>query len=263
MRLQLLTTVASLASLVACADGDHQAADPCQAAADHIASCLDQTAPAASACNRAQAETVLDLSCDDLDAAMGDEKSDSFDARLAGFSCGLGLYRYCPAVTCDPPADEAAGFFTAPAPTPADASPCAAHALAFQGCGACAYYACREATAHCGEDGYLMRFANHYCQRYRLVSEPHASPAARRFLERVRRCLVTTFDAEVPEGTDCATMRERGFASHAGCYVETGFCDLAVADWLLVLNTIDHGDTDFGQMLTTSILCLREWLAGG
>lgn len=259
MRLQKLVAVASFASLVACADGDPQAADPCQAAADHIASCAGQTAPAASSCDHAQAEAVLELTCGDLAAAMGDEKSDSFDAELAGFGCGLGLYRYCPSVTCDPPADEVAGFFTTPPPIPAAASACAAHALAFQGCGACDYYPCREATAHCGEDGYLMRFANHYCERYRLVSEPHASPAARRFLERVRRCLVTTFDAEVPEGTDCATMRERGFSSHPGCYVESGFCELSVADWLLVLNTIDNGDADFEQMLTTSVLCLRDW----
>lgn len=260
MRLHPISVVASVALLLGCADGAAPGTDPCQAAADHIASCTGQSAPAASGCDPAQAEAALALSCDELDGAIGDDKADSFNARLADFSCGLGLYRYCPPVTCDAAADEAAGFLTAPSPIPDGASACAGAALTFQGCGACEYYTCREATARCGPDGYLMRFAHHYCERYRLVSEPHASPAARRFLERVRRCLVTTFDAEVPEGTACETMRARGFASHPGCYVETGFCELSIADWLLVLNTIDHGDTDFEQMLTTGILCLREWL---
>ncbi|TNF37141.1 MAG: hypothetical protein EP329_03925 [Deltaproteobacteria bacterium] len=262
MQRRLAVLVVALSSLTACADGEGAQTDVCQAAADHIAACSGQSAPVAPACDEAQAQEVLDRSCEALDAALGDQKSDGWSAALARFGCGLGLYRYCPEVACDADADEAEGFLTAPDAVPDGASACAVDALAYQGCGACAYYACREATAGCGADGYLMRFAHHYCERYRLISEPEASPAARRFLERVRRCLVTRFDREVPEGTDCATMRDLGFASHPDCYVETGFCELSIADWLLVLNTIDDGDADFSQMLTTGVLCLREWLGG-
>lgn len=254
----------SLALLVAScvADGGPARGDACQAAADHIAACAGQSAAPAGDCDEAQAEAVLDQTCPELAAALDDQKSDTWNASLARFGCRLHLYRYCPDVACDASADEAAGFVTAAAPIPDGAGACASDALAWQGCGACDYYACREASAGCGTDGYLMRFAHHYCERYRLIAEPHASPAARAFLERVRRCLVVAFDRDVPEGTDCDAMRERGFASHPACYVETGFCDLPVADWLLVLNTIDRGDNDFTQMLATGVLCLRDWFGG-
>ena len=249
-----------LAAPACAADSSSAVADPCQAAADHLAACHGQPAAPVSECDEDQARAVLTRSCDQLGVALDDTKADSWDASLAGFGCSLGLYRYCPEVACDAAADER-DFVTAPSPAPEGLSACAVAALEHQGCGACDYYRCREATARCGPEGYLTRFALRYCERYRLVSEPEASPAARAFLERVRRCLIVRFDQGV-DRESCDAMQQRGFESHPPCYVEAGFCDLAVSDWLLVLATIDAGDASFSQMLTTGVLCLREWFDG-
>jgi hypothetical protein len=242
------------------ADGaDDAASDACGRAALHLAACQGQKglgAVSSAPCDTAEADRLLSMSCSDLAFAMGDPKADTWSQDMANFGCRIGLYRYCETPSCEPDQDE---NFTMPAPaTPEVMSACAEAALAWQGCGACDYYRCREETAQCGADGYLMRFAHRYCLRYRLVSEPEGSPEAQAWLKRIRRCLVEVIDRDVP-GDDCDTMRQRGFDSHPECYVSTGFCDLSVSDWMLVLNTIDVDDVEFRQMMTTSHLCIKEW----
>ena len=59
---------------------------------------------------------------------------------------------------------------------------------------------------------------------------------------------------------DCESIDRLGTDSHALCYVETGFCDLAPADWLAIIHTIDVGDAPFRVMLATAQGCLGEWL---
>lgn len=233
--------------------------DPCQAAVDHLAAC-DEDVPAVvgDACDAALARTILDLDCAAL-ADANDPKSDGFRASIAQFSCNAGLYRYCEVPACDADADEARLSPTSDAaPAPDGASDCAVGALAYEGCGACEYYACREREANCGPEGYLLKFGYRYCNRYRLAAEQHASPAGKAWLRNIRRCLIEVIDRDV-RGGDCESMWQRGFDSHPECYTSTGICDLPISDWLLTVNTIDPGDLDFKLMLLTGNQCLREW----
>ncbi|MGK0362539.1 MAG: hypothetical protein ACI9U2_004860 [Bradymonadia bacterium] len=231
------------------------AANACQAAADHLAACEGRDpVPAVGDCDPAQAQAILDADCEAIGGGLNDAKSDSTGFRAWG--CRIGLYRYCDAQACDAEADEA-NF--EPLAAPDEGSACLQDALAYRGCGACAYYACREETANCGEDNYLMRFAHAYCVRYRQSAEPNFSPQGQRWLRDVRRCLVESLDANAP-GDDCDTIEAEGFASHPGCYLSTGFCDLPFSDWLGTLNTIDYRDTPLRQVLVTGIQCLGERL---
>ena len=186
--------------------------DPCQAAADHVAACGgDIPAPEVDVCDPIQARAILDTECDSLSDGLADAKSDRFGYR--SWACQIGLYHYCPVPVCLPEADEIS--FEAPLVSEDSAgSACLQAALEYQGCGACAYYACREANAHCGDDGYLIRFAEKYCLRYRMVSEPEASPEAKRWLRDARRCLITTLDAQVPLDDSCESFETIGFDSH-------------------------------------------------
>lgn len=246
-----------LLGLAACGSPDAASdtpADPCQAAADHLAACAGgDPAPVVDACDPEQAQAILDADCNLLTNGLDDAKSDGFGFRAWG--CRAGLYRYCTEPMCEPAVDEAE-FEPLAGP---EGSACLQDALNYQGCGACAYYACREADAQCGDDAYLIRFAEKYCLRFRMVSEPEASPEAKEFLRKIRRCLITTLDELVPENDDCEAFETTGFNSHPECYIEAGFCDLGVSDWLLVLNTIDTTDNNFRQMLITGIGCLGEW----
>lgn len=269
MRIGIVVFSAFAAVCVGCGDAPSEAdgtadatgdlADPCQAAIDHLAACdADVAAEVGDACDAAVARTILDLDCAAL-ADANDPKSDGFRASVARFSCDAGLYRHCQVPVCAADADEALLTpASAPAPAPEGASDCAVDALAYEGCGACEYYACREREANCGPEGYLLKFGYRYCNRYRLAAEQHASPAGQAWLRNIRRCLIEVIDRDV-RGGNCESMWQRGFDSHPECYTSTGICDLPISDWLLTINTIDPGDLDFKLMLLTGNQCLKEW----
>lgn len=51
--------------------------------------------------------------------------------------------------------------------------------------------------------------------------------------------------ALVPEATNatgavqgCSALSTKAFASHAKCYVDSGFCKLGVRDWLVIVETV-------------------------
>lgn len=39
--------------------------------------------------------------------------------------------------------------------------------------------------------------------------------------------------------TSCAALEHKAFATHAGCYVQSGVCKLPLSDWLAVLKIVD------------------------
>jgi hypothetical protein len=225
----------------------------CERAAHHMADCMGELPPSEVAtCDPLVAQQVLSLGCDQLSANTTDTKADGFSSAFAAFACRIGLYRSCEVPMCVPGEDEGPAAPTARASP--GASQCAIDALAFEGCGACDYYLCREQEMGCGPNGYFVGFGYHYCNAFRLVTEAHVSPEAQAWLVRVRRCLIESMDSAPFEG-DCDAVRTQAYASHEACYVETGFCDLSVGDWLRVLNTVRLSDLDFQQMFVTAKAC--------
>ena len=125
----------------------------CDAAREHLATCLDVDVPVGT-CDAKAAETVLAQSC----AALADPgKADLFDDAL----CALGALYACTVPACPVATSEAT---------------CAAY-LAREDCSQCDYYLCREQQAPCGTTGYYAGFAYPYCQRYRRVTAPLVSAA--------------------------------------------------------------------------------------
>lgn len=241
-RLALFALLASLAS--GCAPAND---DPCVAAADHLAACGGAAAVVtAAACDASTAQAVLATSCEQLQVVL-DGKT---DGPLASLACALGFYAACPVPACEPAAQ------------PVDPAACASIIEAHDDCQLCDYYTCRERTARCGDDAYLIDYVGRYCQRFAQVTEPRVSAAAAAWLQRVRRCLVTWLEQNVPYDAPCEDVDRLGTDSHAACYVETGFCELSIADWAAIVHTIDVGDAPFRVMLATAQGCLGEWLGG-
>lgn len=260
----------------------------CARAAAHLSACaLDLPAPEpvalGGACDAAVAASVLSTDCAVLSAQFGEGKADS---PLGSLACRLGFFAACPVPACpdsEPEASPAperapgrppetaasapeaapepdqAPDTTATAPEPVERA-CTRFLGAADDCRLCAYYDCRERTAECGPDAYLVDYARRYCERFALVTEPRVSPAASAWLKRVRRCLAEWLEENVADDADCETIDRDGTASHAVCYVETGFCQLSVSDWLGVLHSVDPGDAPFRVMLATAQGCLGEWL---
>ena len=232
----------------------------CTEASRHLAECLGDAPPSEApnpSCDVEHALEILGLTCEQLESALPPTEPERRDSRLADISCSLRIYRFCEMSACDAEADEPEHML-APLELPEDASDCARSAVQYEGCGACEYYRCREATAHCGPEGYLMNYAYRYCQRFRLVAESQMSPAGQAWFRRVRRCLITTLDA-VEQGNDCSSIEEIGFRSHPECYIQTGFCELPTSDWVKVFNTVDPDDLRFRELLTAGNGCFRDW----
>lgn len=230
----------------------------CVDASRHLAECLDDAPPSDSVnpdCDIEEAREILGLTCEELANELP-AAVEMQNSRLAEIACSLRLYRFCGMQACDPEADEPGHIL--PSDIPETATACAREALQYEGCGACEYYRCREASANCGSEGYLMNYAYRYCQRFRLVVEDQMSPEGQAWFRRVRRCLVTALDAAEP-GNDCRSLEEEGFGSHPECYLETGFCDLPLSDWIRVFNSVDPNDLRFRELLTTGNGCVRDW----
>jgi len=220
----------------------------CQAAAERLAICVGVFAEETGEdCDPVDAQRVIDSDCDSLRAAFDDPEE---QGGLSGIACDLGFYAACVEPSCVPlPGIE----------PPADDAPCSAWAR-YPGCGACAYYACRERQARCGPDGYLAGYVGPYCTRFATITERRVSPEATAWLGRVRRCLITYLDEQVPRDASCEEIDRRGTDSHRACYLDAGFCDLSVSDWFAIVHTIDVGDVPLRLVLTTGQGCLREWL---
>jgi hypothetical protein len=246
-----LTLGALLGSLGACAESGP---DLCQQAAAHLTECgavpmasaSADAAPVAASCDAALAARVLEQSCSELAPYLADPKADSWFGSLA---CDLGFYFACAVPSC---------------PAAPDVAPSACGDLLaiddLDDCRLCSYYDCREQVAQCGPDAYLVGYGARYCRRYAQVTEPSVSPEAAAWLQRVRRCLVTWLEDNVPYDASCSEIEALGPDSHAVCYVETGFCELSIADWTAIVLTIDPGDAPFRVMLATAQGCLARWL---
>jgi len=132
----------------------------------------------------------------------------------------------------------------------------------YEGCKACEYYRCRERTAQCGPDGYLLGYVGKYCDRFSTVTETRLSDAGAQWMRGVRRCLVDVLDSQTGADDSCETIEQVGIDSHAECYVGAGFCQLSLTDWFAIIHTIDAFDIPFRQIVTTGNLCFKEWFGG-
>jgi hypothetical protein len=109
--------------------------------------------------------------------------------------------------------------------------------------GNCNYYVCREATQNCGDDGYLMHFGYRYCTAFMNDVRPKMSAAGAVFMDKVAPCLQQKLDA-VPLSASCQETSDDAIASHPGCYIENGYCELSFSDKLLIAETIWQSLTD-------------------
>ncbi len=274
----LLTLLISMTFLVACdgpsesmvapsADESALSIAPCTAAASYLEACGGTASSAFEAqCTDELAQALLNMGCGELAEALEQEglippaaQTPSAPPTLApgytpnwpgsSLACALGFSFACPVPECT--LDEGIE-----APTEGDAC---IEWMRFKGCGACEYYRCREAQSQCGEDGYLQAYVGPYCDRFSRVTEAKASPAAAAWLEEVRACLITTLDNATDETSSCEEIETIGIASHATCYVQSGFCELGLSGWFHIVHTIDPGDVPFQQILATGQLCLQSW----
>lgn len=123
--------------------------------------------------------------------------------------------------------------------------------------GTCDYYLCIEANHQCGVDGYSVGYGYKYCNRslFGLLQEMQ-SEVGREWVVKTVRCLQTKLNGELDmasagraarvEGRvvgsamamSCDQIRQTALDSHPDCYVDSGFCEMPMADKMKIFNTV-------------------------
>ncbi len=176
-------------------------------------------------------------------ASCASEKSDFWGESL----CELGLLHYCSTPFCEQ--------------TLAVSQTDCTEYLDDEGCASCDYYLCKEAADGadaCGEDGYYLRYGFKYCERISVVTRPQLSAAGQAWLDEARVCLMRTIERKIDANESCETRKQIAFDSHPGCYLEAGFCDLPASDMWAVFTTVDPGDFELQQVLSTGVSCFQD-----
>ena len=100
------------------------------------------------------------------------------------------------------------------------------------------YYRCLDATlmggAGCGAAGYPLGFGGKYADRSFDETWFDLTDAGQAFFLAVAPCLQEQLAAQVEPETSCALVWDSGFGTHAGCYVDSGFCALPAEDVLVI-----------------------------
>ncbi|KAJ7104558.1 hypothetical protein C8R43DRAFT_1047231 [Mycena crocata] len=107
----------------------------------------------------------------------------------------------------------------------------------------CAFYGdCLESRYNCGPTGYPIGYGQKYCTKFRMARAT-LSPRGQTWMLATMHCLQ---EALIPDavgdssGTStCEDLEHKAFATHAGCYVHSGVCQLPISDWRAVLVIVD------------------------
>lgn len=138
--------------------------------------------------------------------------------------------------------------------------PCAPRAADSDDDDVLGFYQCVDAHLAggegCGAEGYPLGFGGRYGQRYWDEAPDHLSEAGVAWIHRVAACLQVALVEAVDATSTCDEVRAAGFASHDGCYLDTGFCELSLADQLWVVSIVDPADRERPevQAMMTSVL---------
>lgn len=110
--------------------------------------------------------------------------------------------------------------------------------------GTCDYYLCVEANHQCGVGGYPVGYGYKYCNRslFGLLQEMQ-SEVGRQWVVKTVRCLQTKLNDEIGAvgavgAMSCDQIRQTALDSHPDCYVDSGFCEMPMADKMKIFNTV-------------------------
>lgn len=105
------------------------------------------------------------------------------------------------------------------------------------------YYRCLDATLlegrGCGAGGYPLGFGAKYADRSFEEIWYDLTPAGQDFFLVVSPCLQERLAAQVTDVSTCDEVWDDGFATHADCYVDSGFCDLPAEDVYVIAAMFD------------------------
>lgn len=117
------------------------------------------------------------------------------------------------------------------------------------------YYRCLDSTLvggeGCGAEGYPLGFGARYADRSFDETWDTLGPEGQAFFLAVSPCLQSRLAGSVTAASTCDEVWSAGFATHAGCYVESGFCDLPTDDLAAIVDSFDAETMELPEFADT------------
>ncbi len=185
---------------------------------------------------RCGAEVVPDLLGEEAGADPGpsgrQKEIENMKTSIALILCIVGLA--VALLACEQPQDSAEELEEAHSGSWPPVLECALHILE-PGAASCELYACRDAIASCGEQGYWLGFGQPFCQLFSDVIRPQMSRPGRLWVDITRTCLQIQANRISPSAT-CEEVFQEATDSHPGCWLHGGYCWLTPADKQILAN---------------------------
>lgn len=107
--------------------------------------------------------------------------------------------------------------------------------------GTCDFYLCQEKKEPCGLDGYNLSYGYKYCSRSKFsLLKKMKTNLGKKWTESVFQCLQSQslVASNNNKNRSCEKIKDQAYASHPGCYINSGFCELNLDDKLKILKTV-------------------------
>ncbi|RPA79645.1 hypothetical protein BJ508DRAFT_415798 [Ascobolus immersus RN42] len=131
--------------------------------------------------------------------------------------------------------------------------------------GSCNFYSiCLEGQYQCGSSGYPLGYGKKYCDKF-SANRSNFSSKGKTWVDKTMLCLQKKLVSHAKGGSTCTKIKNAAFASHSTCYVQSGLCDLSVADFKQILSTVDLADMFGGkanliEVIQSAASCASKFL---
>ena len=88
-------------------------------------------------------------------------------------------------------------------------------------------------------DEYALTYGNHYCTKYENNLNKFSSQA-QQWIGKVRKCLQLALKTQLGSGISCSNLKVEAFDSHTKCYVDSGFCELPLSDYVEITKLVGN-----------------------
>lgn len=105
-------------------------------------------------------------------------------------------------------------------------------AVCSQAVGSCDFYQCLESISPCGDHGYAIHFGYKFCTKSEnQLMQNMPDDQGRRWVLDTMKCLQQALSDQLDESEiSCQKIKKTGYATHLGCYIQSGYCDLPKQD---------------------------------
>lgn len=150
-------------------------------------------------------------------------------------SCACHVYNYCDRARRIPDVPTRPAPVTTPSPAlTACRSPTGDSCSWYRDC-LNRFIPCPQSSS----DEYALNYGNNYCTKYENNLSKFSSKA-QKWIGKVKKCLQLALKQYIGNDISCGNLKVEAFDSHTKCYVDSGFCELPLSDYVEITKLVGN-----------------------